>query len=1072
MISKILGFFNSSVCVFPCEPGTSRTMSRSKFSKDAGGIFTQTVLSWRVEDIRRKSIYDTSIQRIPAEFPDLHTYCNSFHLHILEEMRSTLKKEIDEKDFSLSCAIEYTKQTVASTITLKPSIHSCELGIFYHQSQSQSLLPNSTSFLTKIQREKLDPIVENGLDCVWLCDFFYAHSSESQDFERSLDDGGKSLRWSLILLDASLTPFVRICNALSNLSAQRSLPASRIQKELLTALANSAEGTDPDPSATVLSPMASKLNESQRLAICRCVRACGAGLLSAIQVVHGPPGTGKTATLVALLSTLLTAGNGKKRRVWVAAPTNQAICEVARRACRDLVLDQNSNVEPFELVLIGDESRLVFNGPSNLKLLHLDSRVERLLNAQTSWNGCLSAIRAFNALTLDPRQSAQATPASKTFDVWDQALKSLLESCSKCIESARVVASEIPLAALPTAARLAMKEAAGVLVRFVGELKTILSVPNQQQFELVGAAHSRLMDRLKLLTGRVHLRSERKEMREMVLTGARVLFSTVSTAGSLELQRLKHDNEDFVVDMAVVDEATQLVEASTAIMLSPGLGCLVLAGDHKQLPPTVISRLAQDFGYGQSLFDRLLSNPGSASSLLNTQYRMHPMISSWPNQAFYKGALMDGPNVLSREYTKPWHEFFPPVSVFNVHGKEEIAPSGSRFNKLEVEVAVKLLKAFYRLFAKAAAGTIKVGLLSPYSAQRELMEQQVSDAKGEWSNSKLEVRVNTVDGFQGQECDIVFFLAVRCNQAGSLGFLTDFRRLNVAVTRARFSLVVICDVQTLKADSLWKSFLDRVESDKRLFSCQNHDLLKRVLQSCNKTVSLDFAGCKWRDKVSFVTNFMNVFKQKNELERRRIFGELLRISEGKWPKAARSCFPGANSDLEGIIFVSSFGATNIIFSIDLQNRVSDCSRRLRDYFQVIMIWDCVTSDKVALILRRISERYRLRSSTWLDMCRRRDPFGAPLCWSDMEPFDHNAPPETVEDAVPVIKEEVGQSLELVKSYALNTLHARILMGCSASNHVELPHNVSAEENFLINFVGSLFVIGRSGTGNWKSLGCN
>ena len=98
------------------------------------------------------------------------------------------------------------------------------------------------------------------------------------------------------------------------------------------------------------------------------------------------------------------------------------------------------------------------------------------------------------------------------------------------------------------------------------------------------------------------------------------------------------------------------------------------------------------------------------------------------------------------------------------------------------------------------------------------------------------------------------------------------------------------------------------------------------------------------------------------------------------------------------------------------------------------------------------------------MCRRKGPDGAPLYWPNLEPFDHNAPLVTVEDVIPVVQEEVGNSLALVKSYALNALHARILMGCSESNHVELPHNVSAEEEFLINFVGSLFVIGRSGTG--------
>ncbi len=1043
-------------------------------------MFMSTVLSWRLEDIRRnQSIFESSIRQIPDEFPDLLTYCNAFQLHIFEEMRSTLKKEIDEKDFSLSCGVVYTKQKVGSTITLKQSesILSPQLGLFYHRSRSRSLPEDSMGFLAKIQRKKSNPIGENGFDYVWLVDFTYATSSASEDFERSLDEDGSSPQWSLALLEAPLTPSARICNALSNLSARGLPTACGIQKALLSSLAGSPAGADASDAADAapMSPLATALNDSQKLAIRRCVRACGARS-PVIQVVHGPPGTGKTATLVALLGTLLTTAGGTARRAWVAAPTNQAICELARRACRDLVLGPlaGGGVKQYDLVLLGDEDRLVLD--RDLRLLHLENRVVRLLEAQAGWSAGLATVRAFDLRTLDPppaAQPVQGVQGPSGGQDPDRALQVLRDACSGCIESAEALAAELPRAAMPAAGRQAMREAAGALARFLCELKSIAesgtanSRPEQRQLALVGAAHSRLMVGLAQPAGggAPPPSLSKAAMRELVLTGARALFSTVSAAGSSELQRLKHEREDFVVDVAIVDEATQLVEASTAIMLSPRLGCLVLAGDHKQLPPTVISGLAQKFGYGRSLFDRLLGNSGSASSLLNVQYRMHPRISCWPNRKFYQGSLLDGSNVLSQDYAKPWHGFFPPVSVFSVRGKEESGTTGSRFNTLEVEVAMKLLKAFYRLFAKDAESTIKVGLLSPYSAQRELLVQQVSDARDQWSPSKLDVVVNTVDGFQGQECDVVMFLAVRCNTKGMLGFLTDFRRLNVAITRARFSLVVICDDETLKSNIVWKSFLDEVESDKKLFSSQNNDLLKRVLQSCNRAVSLDFAGCKWADKVSFVTNFMNAFKLKNESERRQIFDELLRISEGKWPKATLTGSTCSNPDLEGIVFVSSFRAINILFSVDLQSHVSETNRRLRDYSQIIMVWDCVTSDKVARIVRRICERYRLRSSMWLDMCRRKGPAGAPLHWPGLEPFDHNAPLATVEDAMPVVQEEVGHSLALVKSFALNTLHARILMSCNESNHVELPHNVSAEEEFLINFVGSLFVIGRSGTGN-------
>lgn len=125
-----------------------------------------------------------------------------------------------------------------------------------------------------------------------------------------------------------------------------------------------------------------------------------------------------------------------------------------------------------------------------------------------------------------------------------------------------------------------------------------------------------------------------------------------------------------------------------------GLQCLVLAGDDKQLPSTVISDLAQKMGYGRSLFDRLLKH-NIPSTLLNIQYRMHPNISLWPNNQFYKSLLINGDNVMSDEYTKHWHAFLPPFSVYDVKGTEEKNPRGSTLNRIEVNVAIQVIKALH-----------------------------------------------------------------------------------------------------------------------------------------------------------------------------------------------------------------------------------------------------------------------------------------------------------------------------------------------------------------------------------------
>ncbi|KAI1287124.1 DEAD-box type RNA helicase, partial [Mortierella claussenii] len=230
-----------------------------------------------------------------------------------------------------------------------------------------------------------------------------------------------------------------------------------------------------------------------------------------------------------------------------------------------------------------------------------------------------------------------------------------------------------------------------------------------------------------------------------------------------------------------------------------------------QLPPTVISQLAAKYAYNQSLFVRIQNLAPRSVHLLSIQYRMHPDISMFPSREFYKSLLKDGPGMAEKTKAE-WHSnpITSPYRFFDVYqGQEKIGLSHSQHNPIEAEAAVSLLEGlcnsnpslnFFR----------RVGVISPYKQQvRTLKEyfQRVFD------KSILDaVDFNTVDGFQGQEKDIIIFSCVRASSRGSVGFLADIRRMNVALTRARQSLFILGHADTLRREEIWGDLVNDAES--------------------------------------------------------------------------------------------------------------------------------------------------------------------------------------------------------------------------------------------------------------------
>ncbi|KAF6250816.1 AAA domain-containing protein [Scenedesmus sp. NREL 46B-D3] len=276
-----------------------------------------------------------------------------------------------------------------------------------------------------------------------------------------------------------------------------------------------------------------------------------------------------------------------------------------------------------------------------------------------------------------------------------------------------------------------------------------------------------------------------REAGQLVLAGAHVVCATCAGAGDPMLN-------DLHFNVVVIDEATQASEPATLVPLTQGAQCAVMAGDPCQLPPTIISREAYKFDLDVTLFDRLQQGVGLAPLLLDTQYRMNPAISRFPRWGLEEKAEKSG------------HKLF--LSAASLSGRHSVC-------RLPWFLVGRLVYALawsdtqLTGLAEQQAGDAATGaILTPYKGQVRALEYGLR-VLAPWFEG-LAVSVSSVDSYQGREADVIVFSAVRCNSAGKIGFVSDPRRLNVAITRPRRGLVVVCSPDTLsRGSSDWAAFV-------------------------------------------------------------------------------------------------------------------------------------------------------------------------------------------------------------------------------------------------------------------------
>lgn len=444
----------------------------------------------------------------------------------------------------------------------------------------------------------------------------------------------------------------------------------------------------------------SQLDESQ----CAAVRFA----LSSedLAIIHGPPGTGKTTTIVELIRQSIRRGE----RVLACAPSNLAVDNLLER------------------LLDADERALRIGHPARV----MPSLREHTLDIQV-----------------------ESHPSLKLARDW-------------------------------------MKEAF-VLRRQAG--KFLRTAPT------AGARRDLRMEARKLIDD---ARAMEADLVANLLDSASVLCATLTGLNA----ELLGDRE---FDLVVIDEAGQTTEPACWI---PLLRCrrLVLAGDHCQLPPTVRSVEAKREGFHVSLMERLVRRFGpTVSRCLTTQYRMHEQIMRFSSAEFYdstlvaadvvrKHTLSDLPGVIASPLTQTAVQF---IDTAGSECEEESEPDGvSLQNRGEADVAVRQVSELI----EAGVAPSMIAVITPYSAQSRLLRDLISVE---------EVEVDTVDGFQGREKEAVVISLVRSNSRGELGFLTDIRRMNVALTRARRKLIVVGDSSTLANHEFYLRLLNFFEAEGR-----------------------------------------------------------------------------------------------------------------------------------------------------------------------------------------------------------------------------------------------------------------
>ncbi|CAG9311914.1 unnamed protein product [Blepharisma stoltei] len=476
-----------------------------------------------------------------------------------------------------------------------------------------------------------------------------------------------------------------------------------------------------------------------------------------ITLLQGPPGTGKTQTLLGIMSSFLLSkiNSGEKPRLLVCAPSNAAIDELACRAIEQGLFNEAGN----------KRDDLSFVRIGNFNSQHLELR-------QKNPNDAREPPKSVQSIMLGNLVSGRLKK------------EGLIDQQEELNE---------------------IKKKLNNVERNINWLSKKINIKEKEKFTVEKNTLTSNMYRIK--HNRDKYRDRRKAQELDILCKSDIIFCTLSGAGSKEIQAVPHD-----FDYVLIDEACQSIELSTLIPLQYKARHAVLVGDPRQLPATTFCQNSQNVLYNRSLFERLMQG-GAEVIMLEIQYRMTKEICCFPSLYFYEGRLQVAEELDNREkpYWMPAQEviFFDLKTSFESRTYDDT--SIQNINEAE------FIMGIYNHFSCIHRMKLNIGIITPYKKQAKLIRELLY--KRYESDWKSDIEVNTVDGFQGREKDLIIFSAVR--SGNTVGFLSDYRRMNVAITRAKFGLWIVGKAECLQRNELWQKLIESFKERNMFYECKS-----------------------------------------------------------------------------------------------------------------------------------------------------------------------------------------------------------------------------------------------------------
>ena len=715
-------------------------------------VFTKIVLELDFDTLSKPLDIAISRMPLPKTVSSIEQYYQNFLPFILEEARAIIANGLEcvdkytklpqNKQHSLSDAREFEL-----SLKNKPKLPKNEGNPMFlhfsgkipsdieHGNSMNALLLEMTEISTPMRFIAL--VTTEKLDTSELFAKIIIDSSNYHDYKQCFAEGSK---WKAHYLG-------------SIISEQRMYDAC-LEATDGACMRQIASAIIPEPRTLSVSTGSCSIdhfNLSQREAIYAFLNANEGTTL----LLQGPPGTGKTTTLIALLKQVAS----QDRRTMVSAHSNKGVQVLALKA-----VDEMPNIP---MILIGVASKL----PEKLKSIFLHDWYDIILSSFFSYNKEIELL--VKKIKIHTSRSSLISNIEQNLITAEQALNKFtlvyFPELSDIKKQQLYKLSNDPLLASD----------------FKGLYYNIDQLKLQSQSEHLW---NTLLTTLNRLTGKWKV-IKKDKLEKYLLDHSNIIFSTLITAGRKNMSNMEP------IDYLLVDEAAQSVEAATLIPMRFRPLKTLLVGDTKQLPATVISPVLDDSDrrysthYKWSMMWRLIEENNQPSLMLDIQYRMHPHICQWPSGQYYANRLITSPDILPISTLDNKDITSRPYAIYQISGQAESRyGSNSPHNVLEANYVVKVIEHI-----RKKNGLSSIGVITPYAEQKKLIIQNLSQKR----YLQKFVDINTVDGFQGDERDIIIISFTRTHVSE---FLKEFRRLNVAITRAKICLIILAAPSMLSND--------------------------------------------------------------------------------------------------------------------------------------------------------------------------------------------------------------------------------------------------------------------------------